>query len=678
MKVLPAVVLLVFSAAALPAAAEDGTKFFAERWAMLETVTLAPAEGGVLVTASGSSDGQVTATLVAPDGNVYQLGLEREAGAFVLEALAPGGPWAADGLHTLAFEGPGGRDEVPVEMEGGALAPDFGSASRSADGTVEFQTWSMIRSASVESRGGIDVVEVVAETARTAPVTVSLSAPDGSSSVIERVEPRGQYSFSAVVGGQLWSQDGDYTVVFEQPGSPPYKDDLILPVSGGAVALPVTPAPRDAKVSEVRWSDVDWVDVSEGSLSVSGSSDRPLDVTLLSPEGVSVVLGTIEPGPGGSFDASYDLSGSTGTPGAYVVEFGDGGDVLLAYLGLGPGVETGGEKWVMIDRAEALAGDPDVLEVRGLTGRAAPVSASLFMPGGAARALPQALPSDGAFSVSVPAAGWVQDGLYAVVLEQPGSPPYRDVFTVAVEDGKVLRPGKVQDVKASGARWSAVEKVVIEEDGAHARVSVSGSSEGDLGARLVAPGGGSTDLGTVSSDKGRIALDLDTSGNPWGGGGTYAIILEGEGVRDSVPLVMDGRRAADGFGDGGVLEQWRLIETASVSRSGGPDVLSVRGTAGDGPVSVSLMPPGGPLTDLGDIEPSDGLFEFDLEVDGGAWSRDGVYAVSFEQEGDRPARDLVYLDVRGGAVVPEFGAAVLALAAAAGAGAAARRLVPAP
>lgn len=652
-------VLLALSAAALPAAAGDGTKFYAERWSMLESVTLTPVAGGVLIDASGSSDGPVTAELTSPDGGTHPLELRGEGGAFELKARAPGGPWAPDGLHVVAFTG-SGFDEVPVELQGGALAPGFGAASRSETGAVVFETWSMIRTASVESRGGIDVIEVEAETARTAPVSVSLIAPDGSSATLEIIEPPGgAYSFSAATGGKLWSEDGDYTLLFEQPGSPPYKDDLILPVSGGAVALPVEPGPRDVKVSEARWSIIESASASAESLAVSGSSDRPLEVTMLSPGGVLTPLGAAAPGPDGAFEASFDLSGSVGGPGAYVVQLG--GDKLVAYIGMGGSADA--SRWDLIDTAEALAGEPDVLELAGSTERDAPISVKLVLPGGDERALPPALPSGGAFSASVPAAGWSEDGVYSVVLEQPGSPPYRDAFSVAAESGSVVRVGQPGEVKASGARWTAVESVLVSGG---ASVSVRGESEADLSARLIAPGGASADLGPVPSEGGRVALDLEASGEPWGRSGTYALILEGEGVRDTVPLIMDGARAAPGFARDGKLERWTVIEEASVSRSGGSDVLFARGGDG-GPVRVSVIPPGGPERSLESLP--GGPFELDLPVAGEAWSRDGVYAVSFERGEER---DLLYLDVRGGSVVPEFGAALWVMAAAGSALAAAR------
>lgn len=660
------VVALLAVSVVLPAAAQDGVKFYAERWALLEMVELKPADDGVLVAARGSSEGLVSATLVDPKGTEHALDLQRDGDSFVLEARAPGGPWVSDGLHMLVFEGSGAHDEVPVELKGGALAPGFGTPS---DGVVVFETWSMLRSASVESRGGIDVAEVVAETGRTAPVSVMLRAPDGSSSVLESVEPRaGQYSFSTAVGGPLWSQDGDYTLIFEQPGNPPYFDELILPVSGGAVALPAEPVSRDVKVSEKTWLNVEEATASADSLWVRGSADEPLDVRLLSPDGVSVALGTIEPDADGSFEASYDLSGSTGAPGAYAVQFGDGGDVLIAYIGL-PG--SGGEPasmWTLIETAEAISGEPDVLWISGSAEQDAPISVMLVTPAGDERALQRVLPSGGTFAVRVPVIGWAQDGVYTVVLEQPGNPPQLDAFPISAESNSIVRAG-YYEVKSSGARWSAVTDVSITPGPADS-IRVSAESDADLSARVVSPSGGSTDL-PVERD-GRLAvLELDASGDPWGESGTYAVVLEGEGVRDSVPVIMDGRNAAPGFAQDGELQRWTLIGTASVSRSGDSDVLSVRGES-DGRVSVSLTPPGGAPADLGEAS-AGGPFEFELPVRGSMWSRDGVYAVSFEQD-DPPERDVLYLDVREGSVVPEFGAAVWVLAAAAGAGAAARRL----
>ena len=664
MKKLLALALLPALAWALPAEAQDGTKFSAARWDLVDTVELKETGGGVQITASGPWQ-RVSASVTGPDGTAIELDMDRRDGRFVLEAFAPGGPWSADGLHTIAFEGQGARDEVPVEMVGGALAPGFGSASRSGD-TVTFRTWVMISSASVESRGGADAVKVEARTARTAPVTVSLLSPNGISSVLESIEPDDRYSFAAAVGGPLWSQDGDYTLLFEQPGSPPYRDDLILPVSGGAVALPVKPFERETRTSAERWSEIQSASLSAESLSVRGISERPLKISLISPGGVSVPLGQLE--PDGEFTASYDVSGSTGEPGAYVVQFGEPGDELVAYLGIqGAPQVFEAEKWVMIERTEALSGRQNTVELSGSTDRPAPVSVVRAGPDGEIEQLPPAVPARGAFSVSVPVDGW-KDGMHTVTLEQPGSPPYRDVHAVSIESGEPAATIRVADVKASGARWTAVESASVSDSA----VSVRGSSDSDLRARASLPDGSLADIGQIRSEGGAVSLELDASEEPWNGSGAYALILEGPGVRDVVPLLMEGGRAAPGFGQGddASLEAWDLIRTASVQRQGGSDVLLVRGTA-SGPVAVALLPPGGEPAELATAEPDGGEFSVEITVGGSAWSRDGVYAVAFEQ-GEPPLRDHLYLEVSGGSVVPEFGAAFAALAAASGAALAAR------
>lgn len=666
MKALLAVALLAAAFWALPAEAQDGTKFLAMRWDLVETVALRDAADGVQITVNGYWQGPMSASLTGPDGGVHELDVQNPGGPFVLKASAPGGPWLPDGLHVLAFEGQGARDEVPVDLAGGMLAPGFGSAARSGD-TVTFETWAMISRASVESRGGLDTVEVQAETRRTAPVTVSLLSPDGSSSVLDVIEPDGSYSFAVAVGGALWSQDGDYTLLFEQPGEPPYSDDLILPVSGGAVALPVEPYQREARTSSERWTEIERVSVSAESLSVEGISERDLEISLLSPGGVLVRLGTVE--ADGQFSASYDMSGSTGEPGAYVLQFGEPGDELIAYLGVKGAPEISeAVKWVMLDGASVLSGEPDTVELRGSTDRPAPVSGILTGPDGEARRLPPAVPDGGKFSMSIPAAGW-KDGLHSVALEQAGEPPYLDVYTVYVESGKAAGTASAADVKVSGARWSAVERVSF--DGS--QISVSGSAESEIAARASLPGGGSVALGQISQD-GSIDLRLDASREPWNRSGAYALILEGQGVRDVVPLLMRDGAPAPGFGQGGdaSLKAWEIIQSTSVQRQGGSDVLRVRGLApGDGAVSVTLVPPGGPPRELERVEPDGRAFDLEVPVEGGAWSRDGVYAVVFEQ-GEPPVRDHLYLEVSGGSVVPEFGAAFAVLAAAAGAGIALR------
>ena len=102
----------------------------------------------------------------------------------------------------------------------------------------------------------------------------------------------------------------------------------------------------------------------------------------------------------------------------------------------------------------------------------------------------------------------------------------------------------------------------------------------------------------------------------------------------------------------------------------GSSLVTVSGTAATlgEPVRVEVSGPDGAVVAAAALEPlRDGTFSAPLQVGGPLWE-DGTYTVRARQAGDPAYEDSALIEVAGGVVVPEFGAAA-ALAAAALAGA---------
>ena len=76
-------------------------------------------------------------------------------------------------------------------------------------------------------------------------------------------------------------------------------------------------------------------------------------------------------------------------------------------------------------------------------------------------------------------------------------------------------------------------------------------------------------------------------------------------------------------------------------------------------------PDGSPVLDARVAPYPDGSFEVRIDASGGEWAADGQYRITLRQGFEPAPPDLVIVEVAGGAVVPELGAAAAAALAAA-------------
>lgn len=124
-------------------------------------------------------------------------------------------------------------------------------------------------------------------------------------------------------------------------------------------------------------------------------------------------------------------------------------------------------------------------------------------------------------------------------------------------------------------------------------------------------------------------------------------------------------------------ERARVLEVSADGEIGS-EMVTVSGMAAtlEAPVRVQVRGPDGEIVVVAEIEPlRDGAFSALLEIGGSLWEKDGFYTVEARQDGDPAYQDSAEIEIRGGVVVPEFGAAVaLAAAGLAGAVAVGRRI----
>lgn len=234
---------------------------------------------------------------------------------------------------------------------------------------------------------------------------------------------------------------------------------------------------------------------------------------------------------------------------------------------------------------------------------------------------------------------------------------------------------------SASAAEAGMTLTVSAEDGSRA-VLVAGSTsrQDDVSVVVVSPDGGIADAYQVTPDpRGAFWLEIKISPT-WRQDGEYAVrahqgsspLYSAEaGVRvsggralqtESVQSTFD--RLAEPAERRGVLEVRAVGEFES-------DMVTVSGTAAtlDSPVHVEISEPGGKIILIAQLEPlRDGTFSAPLQTGGPLWETDGTYTVTARQGGGRPQSDSAEIEIAGGVVVPEFGAAA-ALAAAGFAGA---------
>ena len=210
-------------------------------------------------------------------------------------------------------------------------------------------------------------------------------------------------------------------------------------------------------------------------------------------------------------------------------------------------------------------------------------------------------------------------------------------------------------------------------------VSGTTSRPGDVTLVFVFPDGGIADAYQLTPGPGGAFAQEIRISPAWGQDGTYVVRAQQDGssrYSAQAGVEIAGGRALE---TGAVQSTFdRLAESTEpevgleVLAQGeiGSDLVTVSGTAATigSPVRIEVTGPGGVVVAAAALEPlRDGTFSAPLRTGGPLWE-DGTYTVTARQAGDPAHEDSAEIEVAGGVVVPEFGAAA-AIAAAALAGA---------
>ena len=214
-------------------------------------MSLTATAGGSNISVSGetaSSLTDVTFTVRTPDGaNVVAVDQVTPDANGIFGTEFNCSNWKQDGLYTItAQQGSSSlyTIELSIEVNGGVAAEASANDSSLivadadavavADATVVESGLSITASA-VE---GSDTIGITGHTTKTnEDVTLTVTSPNGNIVSIDQLRPgsNGDFATDIIIGGQLWSQDGIYTVVAQQGNAAAFKDSVEVDILDGLV-----------------------------------------------------------------------------------------------------------------------------------------------------------------------------------------------------------------------------------------------------------------------------------------------------------------------------------------------------------------------------------------------------------------------------------------------------------
>ena len=212
-------------------------------------MSLTATAGGSNISVSGetaSSITDVTFTVRTPDGaNVVAVDQVTPDANGIFGTEFNCSNWKQDGLYTItAQQGSSSlyTIELSIEVNGGVAAETSASDSSLIADTeavtevaVEEESGLSITASAVE---GSDTIGITGHTTKTnEDVTLTVTSPNGNIVSIDQLRPgsNGDFATDIVIGGQLWSQDGIYTVVAQQGNAAAFKDSVEVDILDGLV-----------------------------------------------------------------------------------------------------------------------------------------------------------------------------------------------------------------------------------------------------------------------------------------------------------------------------------------------------------------------------------------------------------------------------------------------------------
>ena len=211
-------------------------------------MSLTATAGGSNISVSGetaSSITDVTFTVRTPDGaNVVAVDQVTPDANGIFGTEFNCSNWKQDGLYTItAQQGSSSlyTIELSIEVNGGVSAETSASDSSlitDTEAVTEVAAEESGLSITASAVEGSDTIGITGHTTKTnEDVTLTVTSPNGNIVSIDQLRPgsNGDFATDIVIGGQLWSQDGIYTVVAQQGNAAAFKDSVEVDILDGLV-----------------------------------------------------------------------------------------------------------------------------------------------------------------------------------------------------------------------------------------------------------------------------------------------------------------------------------------------------------------------------------------------------------------------------------------------------------
>jgi len=191
------------------------------------------------------NDQDVTMIVTASNGNKVQIGqLSVSGGSFSTTWNVSG---SGDGTYTIAVnQGTSSKYSLSVSVDVSGGSSDSSASISNIVGVVEEEEASVEETVIATPAGGLTLtaggvegsttIDVSGTTDRNGDIVLTVTAPNGNIVSIDQISPSGGSFMTTIeVGGQLWSQDGMYTVSAQQGDASNYKTSAQVEIVDGVV-----------------------------------------------------------------------------------------------------------------------------------------------------------------------------------------------------------------------------------------------------------------------------------------------------------------------------------------------------------------------------------------------------------------------------------------------------------
>jgi len=173
------------------------------------------------------------------NGNIVSIGQLGTSGGHYSTSLNVSG--LDDGSYTIAVnQGSSSKYNlsVSVDVSGGSSDSSTSVSNQIASAAADETTTAAAGGLSLSAGGveGSTTIDVSGTTDRTGDIVLTVTAPNGNIISIDQISPSGSSFMTTIeVGGQLWSQDGMYTVSAQQGDASNYKTSAEVEIVDGHV-----------------------------------------------------------------------------------------------------------------------------------------------------------------------------------------------------------------------------------------------------------------------------------------------------------------------------------------------------------------------------------------------------------------------------------------------------------